>query len=147
MLIAFIQILFYSFIATAFFLPVSTLDSYFLATFNVNNLWYILPFILIAELINANLIYKFSKTLSDKIIRKEKHKKKLEEIQNKIDKIGFWGIAIAGATPLPYSIILYSAGAVKWGNVRKFSLAVLIGRSAKYILLGIIAYFGIELFF
>ena len=146
MLIVFIQIFFYSFIATAFFLPISTLDSYFLATFNVNTLWYILPFILIAELINANLIYKFSKILSSKIIRKEKHKKKLEDIQSKIDKIGFWGIALAGATPLPYSIILYSAGAVKWGNIKRFNLAVLIGRSCKYILLSLIAYYGIQLF-
>ena len=140
-----IQIYIYSFIATALFFPVSALDTYYIATFNLKILWYIFPIIIISEIINAIIVYKFSKLLSDKIIRKESHKLKLEKIQTKIEKYGFWGIALAGATPLPYSLVLYSLGATKWGNIKKVTLAVLIGRSIKYIALAIVAYFGFSI--
>jgi len=145
-LLKFLQIYIYSFIATAFFLPVSSLDVYYTTTFNLETLWYIFPMIILVEVINANIIYKFSRFLSSKIIKSEKKKEQLKKIQDKINGYGFWGIVLAGATPLPYSLVLYSLGAVKWGNVRKFSLAVLIGRSIKYIGLSLIAYYGIQLF-
>ena len=140
-----IQIFIYSFIATAWFLPISSLDVYYVATFDINAIWYILPVVILVEVINANIVYKFSYILSKWVIRKEKTKKKLEIITEKVDKMGFWGIVLVGATPLPYSLVLYSAGVVQWGSVKKFSLAVLIGRSIKYIALAIVAYFGFSI--
>jgi membrane protein YqaA with SNARE-associated domain len=138
----FLQIYIYSFIATVFFLPVSGLDVYFISTFSLNTIWYILPILLLCEVINAILVYKFTKGISKLAIRKKKAKLKLEKITSKIHKLGFWGIVLVGATPLPYSLVLYSAGAVQWGNVKKFSLAVLIGRSIKYIGIALLVYFS-----
>lgn len=125
-----VQIILYSIVATVLLLPVSVLDGYYIATFNNYPFLITLPTIIIIDVIVATLLYLFAKTLSRLIIRKEKHKKKLEKID--IEKIGFWGLVLGASTPLPYSLMLYAAGSVQWSNYKKVALAVLIGRTIKY---------------
>lgn len=140
-----------SLFATATFFPISTLDTYFIATITKYH-WYItLPITILFEIVTAILVYKFSHLLvpllSKFIKDKNAFKNKVELWGNKISKWGFWGLVIAGASPLPYSFVLYGLGGVHWGNIKIVSLAVFIGRTLKYSAITIALLLGLEFIF
>ena len=135
-----------SLFATLVIFPISSLDVYYVGSFTRFPFYITLPIIIIVEILTALLAYKFAYWLVPKIIRKEKNKQKLIEMGSKIEKWGFWGLVLVGCTPLPYSITIYAAAAVRWGTVKQFSLAILIGRSIKYSLITIGVLAGIEVF-
>lgn len=142
-----IQIFIYSLIATILLLPVSVLDGYYVTTFSKYPFMLTFIIIIIADIISANLVYLFSKTLSKLVIRKEKTKQKLNIITDKLKKYGFWGLVVVASTPLPYSLMLYTAGSTQWGNHKLFTIAVLIGRIIKYTIITAFVLLGINIFF
>ena len=146
-----ISIILASFFATATFFPVSTLDTYFVATFTKFSPLITVGIIVLAEILSAMIVYKFGYLLVPIILkfikgeeRKQAFRDKVTLWGNKISKIGFWGIVIAGASPLPYSIVLYACGMIRWGNIKQMALAVAIGRGLKYGAFALALIFGIE---
>lgn len=121
-----------SLIATVFLFPVSALDTYFFATINKHNVYLTIGIILICDVITAILAYKLSYWLIPKIIRKEKTKNKFIKVGKKLDKWGWFVVVIAAATPFPYTLTIYSAGAINWGNNFKLGSAIAFGKLIRY---------------
>lgn len=102
-----------SFISAVALFPISLLDTYFISTFNLYNVFIIVPIIVVFEVINAYIVYKMAKTLTPKIVRKDKTKEKLKSIGERLKVNGLWIILIVSMTPLPYTLTLLAAGAVE----------------------------------
>lgn len=135
-----------SLIATVFLFPVSALDVYYAASFNHFNVTITFIIIILCDMLTAWLTYKASAYLIPKIIKKESVKRKFDKMGEALNKWGWWGLVIAGATPLPYSIFLYACGAVQWGDNFKLLTAVALGRTIKYASLTVGIIYGWRLF-
>ena len=59
----------------------------------------------------------------------------VESAERMFVKYGSWAVALAAFTPIPYKVFAITAGALKH-NLRSFILASLIGRGARFFLLG-----------
>ena len=59
----------------------------------------------------------------------------VESAERMFVKYGSWAVALAAFTPIPYKVFAVTAGALKH-NLRSFILASLIGRGARFFLLG-----------
>ncbi|UXM85079.1 phosphatase PAP2 family protein [Methanococcus aeolicus] len=68
-------------------------------------------------------------------------KKYLTKGEHFFDKYGFWGVFLAGITPIPYKIIAWLAGIFEM-NKSLFGAGTFIGRFPRFLL---VAYFGYEL--
>ncbi|HAL48279.1 MAG: DedA family protein [SAR202 cluster bacterium] len=74
---------------------------------------------------------------------------KLGYAESLFEKFGVWAIIIAAFTPIPYKVFAILAGVMKL-PIRPFLLASLIGRGARFFLIGVLIYiFGesIQTFF
>lgn len=134
-----------SLFATVFVLPISSLDAYLVGAFNLHSIYITLPVIIAFEVLNAWLVYKLSSELAPIVIRREKHRDKIKELGVKVGKYGFWIILVSAMTPLPYSLTIYASGIVGWKEDKQFILAILIGRTVKYVVLAIAVYYGWQL--
>ncbi|MDP6301843.1 MAG: YqaA family protein [SAR202 cluster bacterium] len=75
--------------------------------------------------------------------------RKLGQAESLFDKFGVWAIIIAAFTPIPYKVFAILAGVMKL-PVRPFLIASLIGRGARFFLIGVLIFvFGesIQTFF
>ena len=59
----------------------------------------------------------------------------VESAERMFVKYGSWAVALAAFTPIPYKVFAVTAGALRH-NLRSFILASLIGRGARFFLLG-----------
>jgi membrane protein YqaA with SNARE-associated domain len=125
----------FSAIATLFILPFSFLDAALIALFGnpSNTIFYILFAIIYAvgaDTFFAHLGYKFSKRLSNIFARKSK-KKDIEKSNQRLRKYGNIGMFFFSCTPLPFTLAIYTAGAIRL-NKKGFLIAVSLGRLVKY---------------
>lgn len=125
----------FSAIATLFILPFSLLDAALIALFGnpQNTIFYILfaiAYAVFADTFFAHLGYKFSKRLSNIFIKKSK-KGDVEKSNQRLRKYGNIGMFFFACTPLPFTLAIYTAGAIKL-NKKGFLIAVSLGRLVKY---------------
>ncbi|MBN17898.1 MAG: hypothetical protein CL758_00210 [Chloroflexi bacterium] len=75
---------------------------------------------------------KLGRNLTKKII----NEKYIFRAENLFSRFGFWIIIIAAFTPIPYKVFTLSAGILNL-NLKQFIIASLIGRSLRFMLIGI----------
>jgi len=122
--------------ATLLILPVSVFDIELLRIFSeverYSNLFviFVVAFAVFSDTLFAFVGYRFTKTLRRLFARKvkEKDSKKSNE---KLNKYGNYGMFLFACTPLPFTLAIYTAGAVRL-NKRGFLAAVAAGRAVKY---------------
>ncbi len=69
-------------------------------------------------------------------------KRKIRKVHNLFNKYEAWAVMIAGFTPIPYKVFTIAAG-VFYVNFKKFVLASIIGRGARFFLEALlIMFFG-----
>ena len=146
MIIHIFNIFIASLIATVFIFPISSLDAYFIATFNDYNIYLTILIMVICDIITAIMTYKFTFWLTPKLIKKEKTKEKMKSLQEKVRKWGWGALFIAAATPLPYTLTIYAAGVVGYNNLSAFIFATGLGRLTKYIMVALLTFYGIKFF-
>ena len=61
--------------------------------------------------------------------------KRIAKVEGMVERHGTWAVLIAAFTPLPYKVFAISAGALGL-NLRPFIIASLIGRGARFFILG-----------
>ena len=64
-----------------------------------------------------------------------------QRIEEIFDRWGFWGVLIAAITPIPYKIFTLASGVFEF-NLGQFVLASVIGRNARFFLVGGLMAFG-----
>ena len=82
-----------------------------------------------------------------KTVESAKHHEFLEikRIRNKLGEKGMFFIFLGAFTPFPFDIIGIAAGLIKC-DPKKFFLAALIGKLARFILIGLAGYYGFAAF-
>lgn len=72
-------------------------------------------------------------------------KKVLDKVDNYFKEYGSWAVLIAAFSPIPYKVFTITSGIAKL-NLKKFIIASIIGRGARFVSEGItIMFFGKEL--
>ena len=131
-----VGILSLSAVATLLILPVSVLDIELIRIFSTPQTYdllyviVIIGFAVFADTLFAFIGYKFAKTLRKIFVRKA-NKKDVERSNIKLQKYGNWGMFIFSCTPLPFTLGIYTAGAIRLKR-NWFLLAVAAGRTVKY---------------
>lgn len=98
------------------------------------NNWFALFLVFYPAIIDtlfAILGYRFVRVLSKLFVKKDKKKKDRKKMNALIDKYGSLAMFLAASTPLPFSVAIYYAGAVKM-NFKDFVISTLLGRIVKY---------------
>ncbi len=72
---------------------------------------------------------------------REKEFSQIKEIREKIERKGMAFIFMMAIIPFPFDIIGVTAGLIKY-NPKKFFVAALLGKTCRYIALGVAAYYG-----
>jgi membrane protein DedA with SNARE-associated domain len=72
-------------------------------------------------------------------LMKEKHKKAVGKFEKFFKKYGFIAIVVTAFIPFPFDIVGISAGIGKY-DIKKFLLAVFIGRFLKALLLAMLGF-------
>jgi membrane protein YqaA with SNARE-associated domain len=123
-------------IATLLILPVSVLDIQLLAiysnTIDYSHLFVVVVtiFAVFSDTVFAYVGYRFTKTLR-KIFANKTNKADVERNNAKLHKYGNFGMFIFACTPLPFTLAIYTAGAIRLRR-SGFLLAVAAGRTVKY---------------
>jgi membrane protein YqaA with SNARE-associated domain len=138
-------------VATLFILPISVLDvrlvTGIFARADLYDLWYVgfIVFVAVAfDTFFALIGYKFSKTLR-RLFASRTKAADIERTNNKLNRYGNFGMFILSSTPLPFTLGIYAAGAVRL-NKYGFLIAVALGRLVKYTTFAVLArLFGIIL--
>jgi len=63
--------------------------------------------------------------------------RKLGQAESLFDKFGVWAIIIAAFTPIPYKVFAITAGVLNMDR-RPFIVASIIGRGARYMIIGVL---------
>lgn len=79
--------------------------------------------------------HRIGRILGRPIIYKLVAQKKVETAERLFQKYGTWTILVAAFTPLPYKVFTISAGILDL-NSRSFIVASIIGRGARFFLIG-----------
>jgi len=122
---------------TLFTLPVSLQDGFLIAAFanpvRYSDLYvvYLVSFSVFIDTTFAIIGYRFARNLSKAFVKKEKKLKDTAKMDRILNKYGSLGMFVAAATPLPFTIAIYYAGAVKM-NFKKFWISTALGRLSKY---------------
>ncbi|VVB98858.1 SNARE associated Golgi protein [uncultured archaeon] len=66
---------------------------------------------------------------------------KIEEIKDRIGENGMYFIFFGALVPFPFDLIGIAAGIVRY-DWKKFFIAALLGKTGRYLLIGIAGYFG-----
>lgn len=123
-------------VATLYVLPVSVYDVQLISIFSNTTLysnWYVvmaIGFAILFDTFFAYLGYRFTKQLSRLFMRKAK-RSEVEKSHDKLRKYGNYGMFVFACTPLPFTLAIYTAGAVRL-HKKGFLLAVALGRLVKY---------------
>lgn len=80
--------------------------------------------------------YQFSDYAQRKIIP-PKH---MQYIRNLVDKYGGWAVFFGAMAPIPYKIVAISAGVLRL-NIWLYTLATILGRAKRFLIIGIPVYF------
>jgi len=72
---------------------------------------------------------------------KDKEFEQIRGIREKIEKLGMKFIFFVALVPFPFDIIGVTAGFIKY-NPKKFFVAALLGKTARFIILGVAAFYG-----
>ena len=84
---------------------------------------------------------KFGRPLLDRMFSRSK----VERVERMFQKYGVWAVLIAAVTPIPYKVFAIAAGVLDMDR-RTFILASLVGRGARFLLLGaLVMAFGEEI--
>ena len=136
--------------ATLLILPVSVFDIELIRIFSSADLytnWYVVFVVLFAvfsDTLFAFVGYRFTKTLRKLFAGKAK-KADIKKSNDKLQKYGNLGMFFFACTPLPFTLAIYTAGAVRLKR-RWFLLAVASGRLVKYSVIAfLLRVFGINL--
>lgn len=97
------------------------------------NAFYVGTIIVMADTIFAFFAYKFANTLI-KIFGSKKSN--TDDINENLKKYGNLTVLVGSATPLPFTLMLYAAGALKL-PIKGFLVAVFLGRTVKYLAIGV----------
>ena len=133
--------IFLSSVATLLPLPVSFSDLNLLRVIGnpvlYSNLYVTLmiAFIVISDTFFALMAYRFTRTLRKIFANKTKEKDE-KKANERFQKYGNFAMFLGAATPLPFTLMIYTAGALKLPK-KGFLLAVLIGRAVKYTLIAL----------
>lgn len=128
-------------VATLLPLPVSFSDVRLLTLIGnptqYSNLYLILMimFIVVSDTFFAILAYRFTKTLRKLFANKTKEKDE-EKANELFKKYGNLAMYLGASTPLPFTLMIYTAGALKL-PMKGFILAVFVGRMTKYALIAV----------
>ena len=128
-------------VATLLPLPVSFSDVRLLTLIGnptqYSNLYLILMimFIVVSDTFFAILAYRFTKTLRKLFANKTKEKDE-KKANERFKKYGNLAMYLGASTPLPFTLMVYTAGALKL-PMRGFILAVFVGRMTKYALIAV----------
>ena len=95
----------------------------------------------IGSITGAVIGYHISKVIGTQLIHRFMKQKHLESAYNLFQKYGIWVILIAAFTPIPYKIFVIAAGFFKY-NFKQFIIASIIGRSIRFMTLGVMLYFA-----
>ncbi|MEM4261368.1 MAG: VTT domain-containing protein [Candidatus Diapherotrites archaeon] len=68
---------------------------------------------------------------------------KMKQIRENIDNLGMYFIYFSAVVPFPFDIIGITAGMLKY-NPKKFFIAALAGKTTRYIIIALSAYYGIN---
>lgn len=140
----------YSGIATLFTFPVSLLDVRLVSIYSniENSLTYMAVatgWAVLSDTTFAVLGYVFANKLMTIFLSKKDREKNHTKMKGFLDKYGFWGMFIAAATPFPFTIAIYYAGAMKIDK-RKFIVSTVLGRLTKYVSIGgFLVLFGVNI--
>lgn len=137
-------------VATLLPLPVSFSDVRLLSVIG-NPLqydnWYVallIIFIVISDTAFAFLGYRFTKTLRRLFANKTKEKDE-KKTNDRFKKYGNLAMYLGASTPLPFTLMVYTAGALKLPR-KGFIAAVFVGRLTKYALIAVpLRLFGFDL--
>lgn len=91
----------------------------------------LIPMVVSIELLAAWTGYVLSDKIGHKIMKRFYKQKKVDDSENKLSKWGWTGFFLFAATPLPFTVAVYYAGAVKYDKI-KFFTALAAGRTFKY---------------
>lgn len=137
-------------VATLLILPVSIFDIELIRIFSSIDIytnWYVVFVILFAvfsDTLFAFIGYRFTKTLRRLFARKAK-KSDIQKSNEKLQKYGNLGMFFFSCTPLPFTLAIYTAGAVRLHR-KWFLTAVAAGRLVKYSAIALfLRVFGINL--
>jgi undecaprenyl-diphosphatase len=76
------------------------------------------------------------------LLRRFVSDKKFDKVELMFQRYGTWAVLVAAFTPIPYKVFAISAGILEL-NLRSFIVASLIGRGARFFLIGgLIFFFG-----
>lgn len=123
-------------VATLLVLPVSFFDLELLRIFGDTanfDTWFVMfavGFAVFSDTLFAFIGYRFTKQLSKLFAQKVK-KTDVEKSNQRLRKYGNIGMFFFASTPLPFTLAIYTAGAVRL-NLRGFLIAVASGRFVKY---------------
>jgi membrane protein YqaA with SNARE-associated domain len=137
-------------IATLLVFPVSGFDAALIIIFNNSAntdlyIIFVILFAVFADTLFAYIGYRFTKQLSRLFARKVK-KKDVENSNQKLRKYGNYGMFLFASTPLPFTLAVYTAGALRL-NKKGFLIGVALGRLVKYTTFAIfIRLLGINIF-
>ncbi len=136
--------------ATLLILPVSVFDIELIRIFSSSNLYtnwdvvFIVIFAVFSDTLFAFIGYRFTKTLRKLFAGKTK-KSDIQKSNANLQKYGNLGMFFFACTPLPFTLAIYTAGAVRLKRTW-FLLAVASGRLVKYSAIALLLrLFGINL--
>lgn len=136
--------------ATLLILPISVFDVELIRIFSSTATytdWYVVfvvIFAVLSDTLFAFIGYRFTKTLRRLFARKAK-KSDIQKSNDKLQKYGNLGMFFFACTPLPFTLAIYTAGAVRLRR-RWFLIAVASGRLVKYAAIALfLRIFGINL--
>jgi len=137
----------FSFFGMLIVFPISFVDIAFVSEHKDGIIWWVLILhtivIILSDTLAAFIGYSFSEKLKRLFVRKKK-KNDIEKSHKRIEKWGTFGFYMFAASPLPITIAIYYAGAIKY-KIRPFLIAVFFGRLTKYIIYSAAIYYGIEI--
>lgn len=155
-------------LATTLPLPISPIAVYYMATINKYNTFITILVATLTDTIIGYLTYKlflkfnytkfnvYTKPLLKLGIRGEFTHVYLNtsvieilndrKTQAHIQKYGVIALFLAAATPLPFTLILYASGIVKYNKPKTLIITLLIGRAINYILMWLVGIGLISIF-
>lgn len=122
--------------ATLLVLPVSVFDIELIRIFSNVELYdtffvmFAIGFAVFADTLFAYVGYRFTKQLTRLFLRKVK-KNDVQKSNEKLRKYGNVGMFFFASTPLPFTLAIYTAGALRL-HKKGFLIAVAAGRLVKY---------------
>ena len=93
----------------------------------------------ISSVSGATIGYWIGGKLGRPILYRIVSPKKIDAVERIFSKYGTWAILLAAFTPIPYKVFTITAGMLAL-NLRPFIIASLIGRSARFLILGILVF-------